>query len=112
MSDYLVVNELKKLNKTLRKILKENKHMSAQMDQLVEAVTVENQVIDSAVVLINGFAAQLQTIIDQLNTALAADQVDKTELAAVNAAAQALHNEVEEKTEALAAAVAAGTPAE
>lgn len=66
--------------------------MSAQIDQLKAAVTAENTVIDSAITLIQGLAAQI--------AALPADA----------AAIAALASEVQAKSDALAVAVTANTP--
>jgi hypothetical protein len=70
----------------------QGKIMSA-LDDLTAAITQEDTVIASAITLINGFAAQL-----------AAAGTDPTKLAALQA-------DVTAKSEALAAAVAANTPA-
>jgi hypothetical protein len=93
----------------LSAILKENKHMSAQMDELVAAVNDQKNVVDGVVVALEGFNARLDAInvklaeaidLAHLNDAAAAD------LVAVNTEAVTLHDEIEAETARLAAAVA------
>lgn len=110
--DYFVVNQifgkLDSIITLLSDILKENKHMTIQMDQLVAAVNAENTVIDGAVTLITGFNAQLNAISGSLATVtaqLAAAGADTVALQAVNDAAVSLTAEIQSKTTALAAAV-------
>jgi hypothetical protein len=92
----------------LKQLVKENKHMSLQMDELIQAVTAENTVIDSAITLIEGFNASLASIQEHLAAVLVELELanaNTVELAAVNDEALALHDEVEAKTAVLAAAV-------
>lgn len=93
------VNELHEVHKKLDEILAYVKDirikeitMSAQLDTLTAEVTETGTVIDSAIELINGLAAQIAAIKD--------DPV----------AIQALADELNAKSEALAAAVQANTP--
>jgi hypothetical protein len=82
--------------------------MSLQMDELIQAVTAENTVIDSAITLIEGFNASLASIQEHLAAVLVELELanaNTVELAAVNDEALALHDEVEAKTAVLAAAV-------
>lgn len=69
-------------------ILDQTEKIMAAIDDLVATVNAEDSVIDSAVILINGFAAQL-----------AAAGVDPTKLANLQA-------DIKAKTAALAAAIA------
>ena len=73
-------------------ILKNLEKIMSAIDDLTAAVAAEDTVIESAVVLINGFAAQL-----------AAAGTDPTKLAALQA-------DITAKTADLSAAVAANTP--
>ena len=82
----IIIENQNRIRETLEKI------MSA-LDDLTAAVAAEDTVIDSAVTLINGFAAQL-----------AAAGTDATKLAALQA-------DIKAKTATLSAAVAANTPA-
>ncbi len=75
----------------LSSVLTKETEIMAALDDLAADVAAEDTVIDSAVVLIQGFAAQL-----------AAAGVDPAKLAA-------LRTEIQAKTQALAAAVAANT---
>lgn len=84
---------LRHINRKLDLIIRTQEKIMSAIDDLAADVAAEDNVIDSAVALINGFAAQL-----------AAAGVDPTKLAALRADIQA-------RTQALAAAVAAGTPA-
>lgn len=74
-------------------ILEEIQKMSAQFDQLKDAVEAENTVIDSAVKLLGDLSAQIIALKDD------------------PAALQALADEVNTKKQALADAVTANTPA-
>lgn len=74
-------------------IIQEELNIMASLDDLAADVQAENTVIDSAVALINGFAAQL-----------AAAGTDPVKL-------DALRSDIQTRTQALAAAVAANTPA-
>lgn len=71
------------------------------IDQLVADVTAEDSVVDSAIALINGFA---QRLADGIAAALAGGAT-----AAELAPLSALSTDVQAKTQALAAAVAANT---
>jgi len=66
--------------------------MSAQLDTLTQEVTEMSTVVDSAIVLINGLAAQIVELKDD------------------PAALQALADSLDAKANSLAAAVAANTP--
>jgi hypothetical protein len=77
----------------LNKVIERQKQIMATLADVQAAVTAEDTVIDSAVALIQGLAAQI--------AALAPDQ----------AAIDALAADVKAKSDALAAAVAANTPA-
>jgi len=105
----LMIEKFDQIINLLAQILVENKKMTVQMDNLIEAVTAESTVVDSAVTLIEGFNARLQTIVDQLiavQAELVLANVNTAELAKVSNEAVLLHDEVELKTAALAAAVA------
>lgn len=67
--------------------------MSKELDDLKAAVTAEDTVIDSAITLLQGLATQIASL--------------KTDPAAL----QALSDEVKAKSQALADAVTANTPA-
>lgn len=83
---------LKVIMKTQNKILIKETKMSVELDKLEAAVTAENTVIDSAITLINGLAAQIK--------ALANDPV----------ALVALSESIASKSVALSSAVTANTP--
>lgn len=74
-------------------ITREFKKMSAALDRLTTEVNENTAVIDSAVTLINGLAQQIRDAVD-----------DPAKL-------NALADELDAKSNALAAAVAANTPA-
>jgi hypothetical protein len=73
--------------------------MSAELDTLTAAVAAEDTVIDSAIALIQGLAAQIATLANAGDTA------------ATLAAITALATDVSAKSAALSAAVTANTPA-
>lgn len=77
----------------LTTVIHKEGQLMAAIDDLQVDVTAEDTVIDSAIVLINGIAA-----------AIAAAGVDPAKLAA-------LRSDIQGKSAALAAAVAANTPA-
>jgi preprotein translocase subunit YajC len=83
----------RRIEAKLDALLREVQRMSKQMDDLAAAVKKNDDVVDSAVTLITGLAAQLLAAKD--------DPV----------AIEALANEVSAKADALAAAVTANTPA-
>lgn len=83
---------IKILNK-LELVINKESIMSKELDDLTAAVAAEDTVIDSAVTLINGIPALI-----------AAAGTDPAKL-------QALSADITAKSSALAAAVAAGTPA-
>jgi hypothetical protein len=85
--------QLDRIETMLRTILNLEQKMSAELDALQAAVTNEDTVIDSAITLIQGLAAQI-----------AANATDPAKL-------KALADDVNAKAQALAAAVAANTPA-
>jgi hypothetical protein len=76
----------------LAHIINQMERLMSAMDDLATSVTAEDTVIDSAVALINGFAAQL-----------AAAGTDPTKLASLKA-------DIDAKKATLAAAVLANTP--
>lgn len=80
----LILNELKLLNKELQ-------HMSIELDNLTAQVHANNDLLDSAVTMINGIAARI--------TAAGTDP----------AALSALTSELKSKDDALAAAITANT---
>lgn len=84
--------------------------IQAQNAALAAAVADEDTVIDSAVVLITGFAAQLADIQAQLAAAIAAN--DPTAIQAVVDSMASTVADITAKKQALADAVAAGTPAQ
>jgi hypothetical protein len=75
----------------------------AAIDQLVTDVKAEDDVIDSAVLLINGFKARLDAAV--------ADALKGGATAAELAPLTALSSDIGSKTKALSDAVAANTPA-
>jgi hypothetical protein len=77
----------------LLRILHHQEKIMASLDALTKAVTAEDTVIDSALVLIQGMADQIKN------------------LQPTQAAIDALAADVQAKSDALAAAVAANTPA-
>jgi len=77
--------------------------MNPVLDVLAAQVSATTQVIDSAVVLINGFAARVQAAID----AAVANGATAEQLAPVQGEVDALRS----SSDALAAAVVANTPA-
>lgn len=81
------------LQQLQQQITNEETHIMASIKDLQDEVTAEDTVIDSAVTLIEGLAAQV--------AALQPDQ----------AAIDALAADIKAKSDALAAAVAANTPA-
>lgn len=82
--------------------------IQAQNTALIAAVAAEDTAIDSAVVLINGFATTLSDIQAQLAAAIAAN--DPAALQAVADSLGATAADVTAKTAALSAAVVANTP--
>lgn len=80
-----------------------------QNTALIAAVKDEDTVIDSAVVLITGFATTLKGIQDQLAAAIAANDPVATQAVADSLGATV--DDINAKKTALAGAVAAGTPA-
>ena len=93
MSDYEVMCRLDAIEAKLDLILKQQGTIMAAIDDLQAAVTAEDTVIDSAIVLIQGIPALI-----------AAAGVDPAKLAALQA-------DITAKSTALANAVAANTPA-
>lgn len=77
--------------------------MAAAIDQLVKDVAAEDQVVDGAIVLINGFGKRLN---DGIAAALAGGAT-----AAEMASLTTLSTDIQVKTTALAGAVLANTPA-
>ena len=85
---------LRRIEDTLLQLLEKENGMSVQLDTLTQEVLETSEVIDSAITLIQGLAAQLTAIKDD------------------PAAIQALADELNAKSEALAAAVQANTPSQ
>lgn len=83
--------------------------IQASNTALIAAVKDEDTVIDSAVVLITGFAKQLTDLQAQLAAAIASN--DPVAIQAVSDSLTATAADVTAKKTALAAAVAANTPA-
>lgn len=73
--------------------------MSAAVDKIVQDVTAENTVVDSAITFINGFK---QALDDGIKAAQAGDLAPLTDLSAA----------VQAKTKALSDALLANTPAQ
>jgi|SRR5581483_99563 len=99
----------RKLHQMLSLILQELQNVNATVDslsneitQLTAAVTAEQTVNQSAITLINGFAAQLQAAV----AAATAAGATPDQLAALNG----LQTQITTSTAALAAAVSANTP--
>jgi hypothetical protein len=91
---FVVIHErLDRIIRLLERLVEQGERMANELQDLTDAVAAEDTVIDSAIVLIEGFAAQL-----------AAAGTDPAKLAALSA-------DITAKTAALAAAVAANTPA-
>ena len=104
----LLIGKLDSIITLLNHILKENKKMTQQMDELIEAVNAENTIIDGAITLIEGFNARLDAInanLADVIVQLQAAQANTVALEEVNAEAVALHDEIEAKTIVLAGAV-------
>lgn len=85
--------KLDRILQMLTTVLQKENTIMAAIDDLQADVTAEDTVIDSAVTLLNGLSA-----------ALAAAGTDPAKLAA-------LRTDIQNKTQGLAAAVAANTPA-
>lgn len=83
--------------------------IQAQNDALTAAVAAEDTVIGSAITLIGGFGATLQTLKDELATAIA-NGLDPAAAQAVVDSMGATIGDINSKKDALAAAVAANTP--
>ena len=114
-----VLKTLKKLNKKLKQQAMEVYEMSQAIDsmkteveELIATVAANGNVVQSAVLAIQGLTDQQVTLNQQLQDALAAmGEVDP----AVQAAADALDAQatlIAAQTAALAAAIPAGTPVE
>lgn len=95
-----IFEELNQIKMTLSDI-------QQKVNTLIQDVTDEDTVIDSAVTLITGL---VQTLAD-LKAQLAAAGTDATALASVGDSLDGLISTVSSKKDALAASVAAGTPA-
>lgn len=83
--------------------------VKAANDTLAAAVTAQDTVVDSAVVLVNGFNGKLVALQAQLDAAIAANDPVATQ--AVSDAIAAESADITTRTAALAAAVAQNTPA-
>lgn len=92
MFKHFVIKKLDKIIKILDQIVNKENEMSIQLDNLTAEVTETRTIIDSAILLIQGLAARLEEIADD------------------PAAIQALADELNVKSEALAAAIAAVPP--
>lgn len=90
-----VMDELHELKGMIRVVIRKENEMAGELDKLEADVAAEREVIGSAVALLNGLKAKL-------DEAIASG--DMSRVVAVNA-------EIESQTQALAAAVAANTPA-
>lgn len=88
-----------RIERKLNLVLERLEHMSKQLDDLTAAVAAEKSVVGSAVTLLTDLKAKL-------DAALASLPQDD------GAALQALSSDLGEQTSALAAAVAANTPAD
>lgn len=95
-----ILGRLDQISEKLSIIFEKELQMSAEMDALQVSVENTKTVEDSAIALIEGVAAQIKTLSDEL----AAEGVDNTKIAALSA-------ELDAKSAALAAAVTANTPA-
>jgi hypothetical protein len=87
-----VENQLKRIESNLTKLERMEKRMSLELDNLTTEVTEIGVVVDSAIVLLQGLAAQLLAIKDD------------------PAKIQALATELDTKANELALAVVANTP--
>jgi hypothetical protein len=92
MFKYMVLKKLKKVINILHQIVEKENVMSEALDTLTLEVRELETVVDSAIALINGLAAQLRAIADD------------------PAAILALAAELDAKEQELAAAVVANTP--
>lgn len=97
-----IINKLNKMGQELENIKQQN-------TALIAAVAEEDTVIDSAVVLIEGFGTTLTNIKQQLADAIAAN--DPAALQAVADSLGSTITDVNARKQALADAVAANTPA-
>ena len=89
---FYIYKELSRIRKLLERIENKENEMSAELDALTLEVADTNTIMQSAIVLIQGLAAQLQ--------AIANDPAAILQLAA----------DLDAQSDALAAAVAANTP--
>lgn len=93
MPHYSVLRRLEAINRKLDLLLDGQELLMSALDDLQAAVAAESTVIDSAITLIQGIPALI-----------AAAGVDQAKL-------DALKNDITAKSDALAAAVSANTPA-
>ena len=91
---------VERIDANVTNLLLKEKHMSAELDALVDQVAEENGVIDSVVTLLEGIDARLDALVAQLEAA----GVDTATLVA-------LKNDIKAHSDALAAAAAAVPPA-
>lgn len=103
-TDELILRMFNYIALKLNRIEQEIFNMSQELDTLQAAVAASDQVIDSALTLITGLAAQLDAAIAAAAAASAAGAADLSALTALSA-------DINAKAAALAAAVAANTPA-
>lgn len=92
---------------TQTKIMATLKDIQDQNTALLAAVQAEDSVVDSAVVLINGFSKQLSDLQAQLAAAIAGN--DPTAIQAVSDSMASTVSDINAKTTALSTAVAANT---
>lgn len=105
--DAKILDKLHLILTNQTKIMADIKDIQAQNDALITAVKDEDTVIDSAVALIQGFAATLQTLKDELAAALASN--DPAASQAVVDSMGATITDINAKKQQLADAVTANT---
>lgn len=87
MADYFLIHWLKRVRRKLCRvqtqldlIIQRSQHMSEAMDRLTAEVAQNTTVIQSALVLIRGFKAQLEAAMaDQAKLSALADSLDASE---------------------------------
>lgn len=92
----IVVSGGREITQKLDTIINKEVQMAGELDQLKATVEAENTVIDSAIALLNGLKAALDAAIAANNPQALVD----------------LSNEIQAKSQALAAAVTTNTPAQ
>ncbi len=94
----------------LRRVLSQGDTMSAEFDAVKKAVEESNTLMSSAVAGLTTMGEQVATLADQLATAIASDNMSKTELQELQSKLAELGTVADQGNDALAAWVAANTP--